>query len=59
MINKELLIKILHENNLGLYLKSRPLEEYPTNVGVMYKINEVEADKVIDEYNAHLQSPEE
>lgn len=59
MINKELLIKILNENNLGLYHKGQPLEEFPSNVGIMYKINEVEIDKVIDDYNAHLTSPEE
>ena len=59
MINKELLLKILSENNLGLYIKSKPLEEIPSNVGVMYKVNEVDAEKIIDEYNAHLESPEE
>ena len=59
MINKELLIKILNENNLGLYIKGKPLEEIPSNVGVMYKVNEVAAEKIIDEYNAHLESPEE
>ena len=59
MINKELLIKSLNENNLGLYIKSKPLEEIPSNVGVMYKVNEVDAEKIIDEYNAHLESPEE
>ena len=59
MINRELLIKILSENNLGFYIKSKPLEEIPSNVGVMYKVNEVDAEKIIDEYNAHLESPEE
>ena len=59
MINKELLIKILNENNLGLYIKGKPLEEIPSNVGVMYKVNEVDAEKIIDEYIAHLESPEE
>ena len=59
MINRELLVKILNENNLGFYIKSKPLEEIPSNVGVMYKVNEVEVDKVVDEYNAHLESPEE
>ena len=59
MINRELLIKILSENNLGFYIKSKPLEEIPSNMGVMYKVNEVEVDKIVDEYNAHLESPEE
>ena len=59
MINKELMIKILKESNIGLYYKSSPLEEFPTNVGTMYKINEVDAETIIDEYNAHLESPEE
>ena len=58
MINRELLVKILNETNLGFYIKSKPLEEITSNVGVMYKVNEVEVDKVVDEYNAHLESPE-
>ena len=59
MINKELMIKILNENNVGLYHKGKPLEEIPSNVGVMYKVNEVELEKVINDYNAHLESPTE
>ena len=59
MIVKELLIKILNENHIGLYLKSRPLEELPANNGVLYKVNEVDVDSVIDEYNSHFTSPEE
>ena len=46
MINKELMIKILKESNIGLYYKSSPLEEFPTNVGTMYKINEVGIDSL-------------
>ena len=59
MINKELLIKMLSENNWGLYLTSEPLGEMPSNFGKMYKINDIEADRLIEEYNAHFQSPEE
>ena len=59
MINKELLIKILSENGWGIYLTNSPLEEMPSNFGKMYKINDVEIDKLVDEYNAHLESPEE
>jgi len=30
-----------------------------SNVGVMYKINEVEADSLVEEYNKLLEKPEE
>ena len=55
MINKELLIKILNENHIGLYLRSRPLEELPASNGVLYKVNDVDVDNVIDEYNSHFE----
>ena len=51
MIVKERLLKILSENNWGLYTKDRPLEELPSNVGKMYKINDVDLDQLIVEYN--------
>lgn len=51
MIDKKRLERILSENNWGIYLKGRPLEEMTTNVGVIYKVCEVPADKLIDEYN--------
>ena len=59
MINKELLVKILNEKNVGLYLRSKPLEELPASNGVLYKVNDVDVDSVIDEYNSHFTSPEE
>ena len=59
MINKELLVKILSENGCGLYLKSNPIEEMSANVGKIYKVNDIEVDKLIEEYNAHLESPTE
>jgi len=59
VINKELLVKILSENGWGLYLKSNPLEEMSANVGKIYKVNDIEVDKLIEEYNAHLASPTE
>ena len=37
MLSKELLVKVLSENNWGVYLKSSPLEEMSTtNVGMIY-----------------------
>ena len=51
MVDKELLKRILAENNWGLYTKERPLEELPSNVGKMWKINEVEIDQLVYEYN--------
>ena len=51
MIVKELLQKILSENSWGLYTKERPLEELPSNVGKMWKINEVDLDQLVFEYN--------
>ena len=60
MLSKELLIKVLSEHNWGVYLKSSPLQEMSTsNVGVMYKINEVDADSLVEEYNKLLEQPEE
>ena len=60
MLNKELLMKVLSEHNWGVYLKSSPLQEMSTsNVGVMYKINEVDADSLVEEYNTLLEKPEE
>ena len=59
MLNKELLLKVLSEHNWGVYLKSSPLQEMSTsNVGVMYKINEVDADSLVEEYNKLLEKPE-
>ena len=60
MLNKELLIKVPSQNNWGIYLKSSPLEEISTaNVGKMYKINEVDVDHLVEEYNRNLDQPEE
>lgn len=59
MINKELLIKILSENGWGLYLITNPLDEMPSNFGKMYKVNDIEVDRLVDEYNSHFTSPEE
>ncbi len=60
MLSKELLLKVLSEHNWGVYLKSRPLEEMSTsNVGMIYKINEVEADSLVEEYNKLLEEPQE
>tara|TARA_R110000824_G_scaffold336075_4_gene522612 strand:- start:1547 stop:1756 length:210 start_codon:yes stop_codon:yes gene_type:complete len=54
MLEKKALEKILAENSWGIYLKGRPLEEIPTNVGVIYKICEVSVEKLVDEYNEYL-----
>ena len=51
MLNKKMLEKVLAENSWGIYLKGRPLEEVPTNVGMIYKICEVGIDKLVEEYN--------
>lgn len=59
MINKELLVRILNENGWGIYLKSNPLEEMSANFGKMYKVSDIEVDRLIDEYNSHLESPTE
>ena len=60
MLSKELMIKVLSEHNWGVYLKSSPLQEMSTsNVGVIYKINEVDADSLVEEYNKLLEQPEE
>ena len=55
MLNKKLLEKVLTENRWGIYLKGKPLEEVPTNVGMIYKICEIQIDKLVDEYNLTLE----
>lgn len=59
MINKELITRILNENGWGLFLKNNPLEEMPSSLGKMYKVSEIDVDRLVEEYNAHLESPEE
>ena len=60
MLNKELLMKVLSEHNWGIYLKSSTLQEMSTsNVGVIYTINEVDAESLVEEYNTLLEKPEE
>ena len=54
MIDKKVLEKILNENNWGIYLKGRPLDEISTNVGVIYKIAEISSDSIVDEYNSTI-----
>ena len=55
MLSKELLIKVLNEHNWGMFLKSSPLQEMSTsNVGMIYKINEIDIDNVVKEYNNML-----
>ena len=58
MIVKELLQKILSENSWGLYTKERPLEELPSNVGKMWKINEIHIEQLVYEYNRHIANTE-
>jgi|TARA_R100000808_G_C2155153_1_gene166934 hypothetical protein len=57
-------MKVLSEHNWGVFLKSSPLQEMSTsNVGMIYKINEIDVDSVVKEYNAMLdtytEKPEE
>ena len=58
MLTKKMLEKVLAENSWGIYLKGRPLEEVPTNVGMIYKICEVGIDKLVEEYNLTLTKEE-
>jgi len=58
MLNKKMLEKVLAENSWGIYLKGRPLEEVPTNVGMIYKVCEVGIDKLVEEYNLTLTKEE-
>ena len=60
MLSKELLIRVLNEHNWGMFLKNSPLQEMSTsNVGMIYKINEIDIDSVVNEYNTLLEQPEE
>ena len=57
MLSKELLMKVLNEHNWGMFLKSSPLQEMSTsNVGMIYKINEIDIDNVVKEYNNMLET---
>ncbi len=57
MLSKELLMKVLNEHNWGMFLKSSPLQEMSTsNVGMIYKINEIDIDNVVNEYNNMLET---
>ena len=57
MLSKELLMKVLNEPNWGMFLKSSPLQEMSTsNVGMIYKINEIDIDNVVNEYNNMLET---
>ena len=58
MLNKKMLEKVLAEYSWGIYLKGRPLEEVPTNVGMIYKICEVGIDKLVEEYNLTITKEE-
>ena len=59
MINKKILERVLTENSWGIYLKAKPLEEVPTNVGMIYKICEVQIDKLVDNYNLTLEKEQD
>jgi len=59
MINKKILERVLTENSWGVYLKAKPLEEVSTNVGMIYKICELQIDKLIDEYNLILEKEQD
>ena len=50
-------MKVLNEHNWGMFLKSSPLQEMSTsNVGMIYKINEIDIDNVVNEYNNMLET---
>ena len=57
MLSKELLIRVLNEHNWGMFLKNSPLQEMSTsNVGMIYKINEIDIENVVKAYNDMLDS---
>ena len=59
MLNKEILAKVLTKNNWGIYLKNTPLEEINTdNIGVIYKVCELNIDKLVEEYNLTITKEE-
>lgn len=55
MLSRELLVKVLSEHNWGIFLKNSPLQEMSTsNVGMIYKINEIDIGNLVNEYNEML-----
>jgi len=58
-VNKinELLLKVLSENNWGIYFKGEPMQSIPMNDGAkVYKVNEVKAERIYEEIQKEIES---
>jgi len=53
----KLFLKVLNSNNWGLYFKGEPITLIPTSdESMVYKVNEVELEKLTDEVQAILEN---
>ena len=53
----ELLLKVLSENNWGIYFKGEPMQSIPMNDGAkVYKVNEVKAERIYEEIQKEIES---
>jgi len=58
-VNKinELFLKVLNNNNWGLYFKGEPMESIPmSDGGKVYKVNEVKVEQVYEEIQKEIES---
>ena len=58
-VNKinELLLKVLSENNWGIYFKGEPMQSIPMNDGAkVYKVKEVKAERIYEEIQKEIES---
>lgn len=58
-VNKinELFLKVLNNNNWGLYFKGEPMQSIPmSDGGKVYKVNEVKVEQVYEEIQKEIES---
>ena len=55
----ELILKVLRDNDWGIFFKGEPIQMLPVQDGItMYKVNEVETDRLFDAIDAQLNEME-
>jgi hypothetical protein len=55
----ELILKVLRDNDCGIFFKGEPIQMLPVQDGItMYKVNEVESDRLFDAIDAQLNEME-
>ena len=55
----ELILKVLRDNDWGIFFKGEPIQMLPVQDGItMYKVNEIESDRLFDAIDAQLNEME-